>query len=54
VLKETRMPAVIVEPAFITNPDDAKKLEDPDFRSAVAGAISAGVRRFYEDPGPPP
>jgi N-acetylmuramoyl-L-alanine amidase len=54
VLKETRMPAVIVEPAFITNPDDAKKLEDPDFRSAVAGAIAAGVRRFYEDPGPPP
>ena len=50
VLKETRMPAVIVEPAFITNPDDAKKLEDPDFRGAVAEALAEGVRAFYENP----
>lgn len=48
VLKETRMPAVIVEPGFITNPDDAKKLEDRDFRGFVADAIAAAVRDYYE------
>jgi N-acetylmuramoyl-L-alanine amidase len=51
LLKETRMPAVIVEPGFITNPDDAKKLDDPDFRAVVARAIAAGVRAFYEPSG---
>lgn len=48
LLRETRMPAVLVEPVFITNPDEAKRLEDHEFLSNVADAIAAGVRRFYE------
>lgn len=48
ILKETRMPAVLVEPAFITNPDEAKRLADPDFKSGVADAIASGVLRYYE------
>ena len=48
ILRETRMPAVLVEPIFITNPDEAKRLEDHEFLSAVADAIAAGVRRFFE------
>ncbi|MBW3594109.1 MAG: N-acetylmuramoyl-L-alanine amidase [Actinobacteria bacterium] len=48
VLRETRMPAVLVEPIFITNPDEAKRLEDHEFLSSVADAIAAGVRRFFE------
>lgn len=48
ILKETRMPAVLVEPAFITNPDEEKKLADPHFRSAVADAIAFGVLRYFE------
>ena len=47
ILKETRMPAVLVEPAFITNPDEEKKLEDSDFRAAVASAIAASIRHYY-------
>jgi N-acetylmuramoyl-L-alanine amidase len=47
ILKETRMPAVLVEPAFITNPDEEKRLEDPDYRSAVASAIAVGIYRYY-------
>jgi N-acetylmuramoyl-L-alanine amidase len=47
ILKETRMPAVLVEPAFITNPDEEKRLEDPDFRAAVSSAIAAGINRYY-------
>lgn len=49
ILRETRMPAVLVEPAFITNPDEEKRLEDRDYRAAVADAIVMGIRRFYEE-----
>jgi N-acetylmuramoyl-L-alanine amidase len=42
------MPAVIIEPAFISNPREAAQLEDPGFRSAVADAVLAGTRRYYE------
>ncbi len=48
VLRETRMPAVLVEPAFITNPDEAKQLEDHETRAAIARAIAAGVSDYYE------
>ena len=51
VLKETRMPAVLVEPVFITNPDEEKKLQDLDFLRMVAQAIVAGVERYYSDLG---
>lgn len=47
VLRETRMPAVLVEPVFVSNPDEAKRLEEPDFRAALADAIAAGVSRYY-------
>ena len=47
VLRETRMPAVLVEPVFVTNPDEAKRLEEPDFRAALAEAIASGVSRYY-------
>jgi N-acetylmuramoyl-L-alanine amidase len=48
LLKETRMPAVLIEPGFISNPEDARRLEDPEFRAAVADAIAAAIRRYYE------
>jgi N-acetylmuramoyl-L-alanine amidase len=49
ILRETRMPAVLVEPAFITNPDEEKLLEDRTHRAAIADAILEGIRRFYEE-----
>jgi N-acetylmuramoyl-L-alanine amidase len=42
------MPAVLIEPAFISNPSEAHRLEDPAFRSAVAEAVLAGTRRYFE------
>ncbi len=47
ILKQTRMPAVLVEPAFITNPDEEKKLDDPAFRNAVADAIVTALHSYY-------
>jgi len=48
ILRETKMPAVLVEPGYLTNPDDAKRLEDPDFRTAIADALTVAVCRYFE------
>ena len=47
MLRETRMPAVQVEPAFITNEAEADRLTDPAHRDRIARAIANGVRRFF-------
>ncbi|MDQ3914502.1 MAG: N-acetylmuramoyl-L-alanine amidase [Actinomycetota bacterium] len=52
VLRETRMPAVLVEPVFVTNPDEAKRLEEPEFRASLAEAIASGVSRYYSSRAP--
>jgi N-acetylmuramoyl-L-alanine amidase len=49
ILRETRMPAVLIEPAFISNPAEATRLQNPTFRSTVAGAVLVGTRRYFED-----
>jgi N-acetylmuramoyl-L-alanine amidase len=46
LLRETRMPAVQVEPAHLTNPDEERLLAEPGFRRRVAEAIAEGVARF--------
>lgn len=51
LLRETRMPAVHVEPCFITNPEEERRLRSPDFREVLAEAIAAGVERFFVEPG---
>lgn len=43
VLKYTLMPAVLVEMAFITNPEEETKLADPAFQACVAAAIKQGL-----------
>ncbi|MFN2388641.1 MAG: N-acetylmuramoyl-L-alanine amidase [Actinomycetota bacterium] len=51
ILKQTRMPAVLVEPAFVSNPDEEKKLDDPEFRNAAAAAVVTAIHRYYADAG---
>ena len=43
VVKHTHMPAVLVETAFVSNPEEEKLLADPEFHGLVADAIAAGV-----------
>ena len=47
MLRETRMPAVQVEPVFITNAVEAALLVDPEFGGRIGRAVAAGVRRFF-------
>jgi len=48
VIRETRMPAVIVEAGFITNPGDAVYLKNWSNLANVAEAITRGILRFFE------
>ena len=48
LLKETRMPAVLVEPVFITNPEEEALLTDPGFISRLAEAMAVGILTYFE------
>jgi len=45
VLVHTLAPAVLVETAFISNPEEERKLSDPGWRLRMAGAIASAVYR---------
>jgi len=46
ILRETRMPAVRVEPAVATDAADAARIADPAFASDVARAVVEGILAF--------
>jgi N-acetylmuramoyl-L-alanine amidase len=46
-LRETRMPAVQVEPLTGTGEEEGRLLRDPELPSRVARAVAAGVGRFF-------
>jgi len=46
VLKETKMPAVLVEVEFLSNPDQLRFLADENNRQLIASAISNGIEKF--------
>ncbi|MEW6189075.1 MAG: N-acetylmuramoyl-L-alanine amidase [Actinomycetota bacterium] len=48
VLRETRMPAVLVEPVYITNPEEEKILREEVFRQKIAVAVFDGLKRYFE------
>ena len=47
VLKAPEIPSILIETAFISNPDEEKQLRDPVYRTQLVGAIAAGIRRYF-------
>jgi N-acetylmuramoyl-L-alanine amidase len=45
------MPAVLVEVAFITNPDEEKQLTTDAYQVRVASAITRGLNRYFQHLG---
>ncbi|MGV1004420.1 MAG: N-acetylmuramoyl-L-alanine amidase [Candidatus Nanopelagicales bacterium] len=50
LLRLTRMPAVHLDLGYLSNPDDARRLEDPASRDQIAKAITAALIRFFAPP----
>jgi N-acetylmuramoyl-L-alanine amidase len=51
VLKYTNMTSALIEGAFLTNPAEAKMLQDPKFRQKIAEGVAAGIHDYLVDPG---
>jgi N-acetylmuramoyl-L-alanine amidase len=47
VLKAPDVPSILVETAFISNPDEEAKLRDPDYRAELVEALLKGVLRYF-------
>lgn len=43
VLRLSKMPAVLIETAFITNPEEERMMNSPDFAEKMADAIADGI-----------
>ncbi len=48
VLKSPETPSVLVETAFISNPDEEQRLNDPDYQGSLADALHRGILRYFE------
>jgi N-acetylmuramoyl-L-alanine amidase len=54
VLVGATMPAVLVETAFISNPDEEKRLASATFQQSVADAVAKAVSHFFTHRKAPP
>jgi N-acetylmuramoyl-L-alanine amidase len=46
VLKAPDIPSILVETAFISNPEEEKRLKDSAYQDKLANAILGGIRRY--------
>ena len=53
VLKAPDIPSMLVETAFITNPEEEKRLNSPDYQAKLAGAMMEGIKEYFANHPPP-
>ncbi|MGH8717899.1 MAG: N-acetylmuramoyl-L-alanine amidase [Burkholderiales bacterium] len=47
VLKAPDIPSILVETAFISNPEEERKLNDDAYQDKMAGAILSGIKHYF-------
>ena len=47
VLKAPDMPSILVETAFISNPEEEDKLRDPAYQQQLVEALASGIQRYF-------
>jgi len=47
VLKAPDVPSILVETAFISNPEEEARLRDPDYQAQLVEALATGIRRYF-------
>ena len=47
VLKAPDIPSILIETAFISNPDEEKRLSDEAYQERLAQAILKGIKRYF-------
>jgi len=48
VLKAPDIPSILVETAFISNPDEERRLNDPAYQEKMAASIFAGIKKYFD------
>ncbi len=51
ILKRSEGVTILVECSFLSNPEEAKKIQTPEYQQAVAEAIGSGVIKYLEGVG---
>lgn len=52
VLKSPDVPSILVETAYISNPEEERKLRDRNYQGKLAGAILQGLRNYFNEYAP--
>jgi N-acetylmuramoyl-L-alanine amidase len=52
VLRAPDIPSVLVETAFISNPDEEARLNDPAYQNQLADALMRGIQRYFKQNPP--
>jgi N-acetylmuramoyl-L-alanine amidase len=47
VLRAPDIPSILVETAFISNPEEEQRLRDPAFRAQLVEALADGIQRYF-------
>ena len=47
VLKAPDIPSILVETAFISNPEEETKLRDPAYQAEIVKALATGIQRWF-------
>lgn len=47
VLKAPDIPSILVETAFISNPEEEKRLNDPGYQDKLVDAIAEGIKHYF-------
>lgn len=47
VLKSPDIPSILVETAFISNPDEERRLNNEEYRDKMARAILSGIKKYF-------
>jgi N-acetylmuramoyl-L-alanine amidase len=47
VLKAPDIPSILVETAFISNPEEERKLRSDAYQKKMAEAVFAGIKRYF-------
>ena len=48
VLKSPDIPSILVETAFISNPEEERKLNDPAYQDQMAKMIFEGIKKYFD------
>lgn len=52
VLKSPDIPSILIEAGYLTNPEEAKKLNSRSFQKSLAAGIGRGIRSYFYDKPP--